>query len=672
MFSKRFIPLYLFAFTLVIYISNLSRSVYGGDVGDLVTAAYTGGIAHPPGYPLFTVLGWLLTRLTPFINMPPAFLVGLISAISSALGVALYYQLTLMLIKDRFIALISSLILAFTYLFWFYAEIAEVFALNNLFAVILLFCAALYRQTGYKKYFYLFALFAGLAIFHHQTIVLIFPSLLIIIFSQLWRLIRKDRRTVGIGFALGLVGLIPYLYPVIASLSHPPIDWLNMKNNWDFQSLIDFILRKRYGTFQAGTFFNPTFSERVLILKNYLVTIGTQLTPPVIFLVIVGLMYSLKRNFVFSLAILLAYVLTGPFFVTYAGFPLESVFRFGITERFMSLSAVILMIFFPFGLYYFLSLLGKVVRKEFLTLITCVFFILPLTLFILNFPKTDLSDVWIGDEFGRDYMQTLPKNSLVFLSGDTNLFNTWYMHYALHVRPDLTVLNSLDPIQSNKTLALRFQHMRHADSYQDSIIAMKENIWDLARNHTIVSDIEMVGHKVTFLWVPYGLTSRLVIDKSELPTLEDFRHDSSFLWRQLHVPLSNKATLAEGNLTIADIPSNYANGLLRAGNYFVDKYNDSKTAEDYYRESLAVQPDYENAYFALGTMYWSKQNNCDLGIKTISKAIDLNPTQARFYQVLYIALKSCKASEKQQKSLRDAYKTRFNTDLLNDIKDDKS
>lgn len=671
MFSKRFIPLYLFVFTLVIYISNLSRSVYGGDVGDLVTAAYTGGIAHPPGYPLFTLLGWLLTRLTPFFPMTPAFLVGLISAFSSALGISLYYRLTLILIKDRFIAVTSSLILAFTYLFWFYAEIAEVFALNNLFAIALFLITLLFKEKKEPKYFYLLAFVAGLSFTNHQTIILIFPSLFILLASDIWKLVRMNKWIIAKSLLFLILGLSSYFYVFVASYFHPIFDWANLKDTWDFKAFFDLVLRKRYGTFQAGAFDPPNMTERLIILKYYATTVGLQLTLPVITVCLLGLIQTIRRNTTFAFAVLFAFVLTGPIFIAYAGFPLLSVFRFGISERFISLSAVILMFLFPFGLSFFRDSIAKVVRYELLPLVMGVFLIIPMILFVRNFPKTNLSNVWTGDSFGRDYIEFLPKNSIIFLSGDTSLFNTWYVNYALHVRPDVTVLNSLDPIQSNKILSQRFENIFQADSFNDGVIAMKQNIWNLATSHDIYSDIEMKGHKVTFNWVPSGLTSRLVRDKAALP-LTTFKNDSFSLWANLHVPVAKDATIAEGNLTIADIPNNYANGLLRAGNYLVDKYDDQKTAEQYFKKSLAVQPDYENAYFALGAMYWSKQNNCDLGIKTISKAIDLNPTQTRFYQVLYIAMKSCKASEKEQKSLRDAYKKRFNTDLLKDIKAGKS
>jgi len=49
----------------LIYLRTLAPSVVGGDTGELITVAYKMGVAHPPGYPLFTLLAKLFTFI-PF------------------------------------------------------------------------------------------------------------------------------------------------------------------------------------------------------------------------------------------------------------------------------------------------------------------------------------------------------------------------------------------------------------------------------------------------------------------------------------------------------------------------------------------------------------------------------------------------------------------------------
>src|SRR3989344_9533560 len=111
---KRIVVLIFFTLVRVIYLHNLTRDVYSGDIGDLVTAAYVGGIAHPPGYPLFTLLGFIFSRLP--ISFEVVTKVAFISAIASVFGLIFFYKLYFQITKSIFISILSTSILAFSYL----------------------------------------------------------------------------------------------------------------------------------------------------------------------------------------------------------------------------------------------------------------------------------------------------------------------------------------------------------------------------------------------------------------------------------------------------------------------------------------------------------------------------------------------------------------------------
>jgi len=61
------------------------------DAGDMISAAWTLGIAHPPGYPTYVLLAKLSAFLTPFANV--AFRINLFSALCGAGAAALLYSL---------------------------------------------------------------------------------------------------------------------------------------------------------------------------------------------------------------------------------------------------------------------------------------------------------------------------------------------------------------------------------------------------------------------------------------------------------------------------------------------------------------------------------------------------------------------------------------------------
>jgi hypothetical protein len=148
------------------------RSVPGGDSGELIVAGCTMGIAHPPGYPLFTMLANLIHKL-PFGS--PAWRINLLSVLLSAASAwfnywtVLHWDAALWAALGRDVsgsggvglaltpavwqwsvsvwaAIAASLLLAFCPLVWMYSIQAEVFAMNNMFVSLLTYLTVLFHQ----------------------------------------------------------------------------------------------------------------------------------------------------------------------------------------------------------------------------------------------------------------------------------------------------------------------------------------------------------------------------------------------------------------------------------------------------------------------------------------------------------------------------------------------
>src|SRR5437588_12667687 len=78
----------LTALWLVIYLITVSPTVNFIDSGELITALHEPGIAHPPGYPLYTLLGYAASHL-PIGEV--AWRVNLFSAAWGAMAVGAMY-----------------------------------------------------------------------------------------------------------------------------------------------------------------------------------------------------------------------------------------------------------------------------------------------------------------------------------------------------------------------------------------------------------------------------------------------------------------------------------------------------------------------------------------------------------------------------------------------------
>src|SRR5437660_1928409 len=99
----------------LLYFLTAARDIVVGDTPELITAAVTLGVPHPPGFPLFTMLGHLFSLL-PLGPIP--FRVNLLAATCDALTVGVVYLTALRLSGNCFAAAVAALTLAVSRVFW--------------------------------------------------------------------------------------------------------------------------------------------------------------------------------------------------------------------------------------------------------------------------------------------------------------------------------------------------------------------------------------------------------------------------------------------------------------------------------------------------------------------------------------------------------------------------
>ncbi len=126
----------LFLGLLSLYGLTMPRTVTLEDSGQLILVAHTAGIAHPPGYPLFALLGWLFARL-PVGS--PAVPVHLLSASAGAAACVALWRVGVRLGARSEAAWLGAVGLGVSLRFWSQAIVAEVYTL-----VALLFIATLW------------------------------------------------------------------------------------------------------------------------------------------------------------------------------------------------------------------------------------------------------------------------------------------------------------------------------------------------------------------------------------------------------------------------------------------------------------------------------------------------------------------------------------------------
>ena len=247
----------LFLLTFTIYNLTLCPTVYWYDSGELISACTNLGIAHPTGYPLYTILGRVFSLL-PTGN--PAVRVNGMSAFFGALTVVIIYLVVkatiyslrsnkqqdaidnrwTRLYEKEVPAVTASLFFAFSHLFWTQTAIAEVYTLHTFLIALLVLNLLLWRRTSTlydDKYLYTFSFLLGLSLGHHLTTLLFFPAFLFFIIATDIRTLKRIK-VIVIAFVFLLLGLSVDLYLLIRADVQPLQNWGN-PNTWS--RLIDVI-----------------------------------------------------------------------------------------------------------------------------------------------------------------------------------------------------------------------------------------------------------------------------------------------------------------------------------------------------------------------------------------------------------------------------------------------
>ncbi|KFW76725.1 Transmembrane protein 260, partial [Manacus vitellinus] len=411
--------------------------------GELITAAYELGVAHPPGYPLFTLLAKVAMGLLP--GGSPASRVNLLCGFLGAAAPSFAFGLVLS--GSYAGGILAAGVFSFSRLTWQWSITAEVFSLNNLFVGLLMALTAHFEEASTakerSKISKLGAFCCGLSLCNQHTIVLYIAC---IVPWVLARLFRKSELSPGHLLKLGLcflAGLLPYLYlPASSYLSRARWTWGDQTT---LQGFLTHFLREEYGTFNLAK--SETGSSMREMLLFQLAQMKSELSLPVLALALVAcvstaLLTRQQKSAVIWLftGMLCLYSL---FFAWRANLDVTKPLFLGVVERFWLQSSAVVAVLAGLGLATLTSLRNTVLEGsrvlpwlEWLSALALV-----ASQVWTNYSACDQSNNYVVDKFARNLLSSMPMGAVILLRGDLPGNALRYLHYCEGMRPDITLVD---------------------------------------------------------------------------------------------------------------------------------------------------------------------------------------------------------------------------------------
>jgi hypothetical protein len=416
---------------LLVYVHTLCPTVVGGDSGELIAAANAFGVAHPPGYPLYTLLAGLLSRLP--IGPGVAWRVNLLSALCDAGAAYLLCSAVGRWARSAWAGVLAAGLFAFSPVVWPYAVTAEVFPLNNLFAAALVSLSVSEALAPRPFLLPLAAGVLGLGLTNHHTLIFLgAPVLAYVLFLERGALSPRRLTVTGLSFA---AGLLPYAYLPIAAARHPPLLW-GEPTTWN--GFLAHLLRREYGTFRLA---NAEVGEggqtwpRILHCLGRFASTTFWVGPALASLSLGALRRSSpSRDLVaFWFSTLLFYLVV---FSTLANLRLTEPLHVTVQERFWQQAWVVGCALAGVGL----AVLGRAVGRNGNAVQAILALATTATLAATGLRDNDLRERLAFRDYGAAVLGSLPPRAILLVTSDEAIGSVRYAQQVEHVRPDVRVI----------------------------------------------------------------------------------------------------------------------------------------------------------------------------------------------------------------------------------------
>ncbi len=228
----------VFIISAIVYLLTLEPTSSLWDCGEFISSAYKLQVGHPPGAPLFMIVGRFFSLFAGDDVTKVALMINALSGLVSALTVMFLFwtitHLALKVVKPEEnvttwqligilgSAMVGSLAYTFSDTFWFSAVEGEVYASSSLFTAIVFWAILKWENVADEKYanrwLILIAYLMGLSIGVHLLNLLAIPAIVLVYYYKKY---PYSRQGLILALIISLIILASVMYIII-----PGVVWL--------------------------------------------------------------------------------------------------------------------------------------------------------------------------------------------------------------------------------------------------------------------------------------------------------------------------------------------------------------------------------------------------------------------------------------------------------------
>jgi hypothetical protein len=202
---------FVFIFATIVYLLTLEPTVSFWDCGEFILAAFKLQVGHPPGAPLFLMMGRVATLFAGNDTTKVAVTVNTLSAICSGFAIMFLFWTITHLVRKVFVSengfeakhvpaiigsgIIGSLAYTFSDTFWFSAVEGELYALSSLIIALVFWGMLKWEEEADEPYsgrwIILIAYIMGLGLGVHRLNLLIIPVLVFVYYFKKYDVTTK-------------------------------------------------------------------------------------------------------------------------------------------------------------------------------------------------------------------------------------------------------------------------------------------------------------------------------------------------------------------------------------------------------------------------------------------------------------------------------------------------